>query len=447
MKKGRHGVFRSAVRRTAVLTALWAVLPALLSAEPLPLKRAVELALAHSTTSAIAGADEQHARDAYRELHANYIPQWTLGSGLGKSWGFPLSLEGSAPSIISLNGSSALYNPSLREALHAAKAESQAATAQSKDSRNQVIQDTVLSYAELNKWEQRVNRLREEQDAANKFEEAVAERTKEGVDSPLDRKKAQLAAARVRLRVAEAEGAADVLREHLAKLTGLPANSIETIADSIPQFPVVKQDEDFSSKVNLAPSVESAVEHARGQYLRAQAEHKAQWPTVDFATQYARLAKYNNYDLYFKTFQADNASLGVVIRFPFLNFAQRARAREADSDALKAQKQAEAAKNQVSEETLRLQRTVRQMQAAQEVAQLEYEIAQTDADAVRTKIDAGTANLHDLDAARTQVSEHFIILQDTTFELERARVGLLRATGELEGWALGGDNGSGGRNP
>ena len=41
--------------------------------------------------------------------------------------------------------------------------------------------------------------------------------------------------------------------------------------------------------------MESAVEHARAQYLRARAEHKAFWPTADFATQYARLARYNNY--------------------------------------------------------------------------------------------------------------------------------------------------------
>ena len=64
------------------------------------------------------------------------------------------------------------------------------------------------------------------------------------------------------------------------------------------------------------------------------------------------------------------------IRFPLFNASQRARAQAADADALKATKQAEAARNQVSEETLRLQRSVTQMQAARDVAQLEYEIAQ-----------------------------------------------------------------------
>ena len=449
MKKRRAGLSRFVWRIAVTATGSVAVslLPALLSAEPLPLKRAVELALAHSTTSSIAAADQTHANEAVKELRDNYIPQFTLGSGLGKSWGFPLSLEGAAPSIINLNATSALYNAPLEDAIRAARHEVQAASAQSKDKRNEVIQDTVVSYAELNKWEERITHLRSEQEAANRFEEAVAERVKEGVDSTLERTKAQLEAARVRLRLMEAEGSADVLREHLAKLMGVAATGIQTSNESIPSFPAAKPEIDGALSVNANPSVISAVEHARAQYLRAQAEHKMFRPTVDFATQYARLARYNNYDLYFKTYQPDNATLGVVMRFPFINYSQRAKAREADAEALKASKQAEAAKNKVSEETLRLQRTVRQMEAAQEVARLEYEVSLAELDAVTTRMDVGKATLHDLSASRAQMNERFITLQDTTFELERARVGLLRATGELEGWVLGSTPAPGGQNP
>jgi hypothetical protein len=35
------------------------------------------------------------------------------------------------------------------------------------------------------------------------------------------------------------------------------------------------------------------------------------------------------------------------------------------------------------------------------------------------------------------VSERYIVLQDVTFELQRAQLGLLRSTGDLEKWALG----------
>ena len=58
------------------------------------------------------------------------------------------------------------------------------------------------------------------------MEAAVANRVKEGIDSEIDDSKARLSVARVRLRLAEASGAADVLREHLSRLTGLPAASI-----------------------------------------------------------------------------------------------------------------------------------------------------------------------------------------------------------------------------
>jgi outer membrane protein TolC len=128
----------------------------------------------------------------------------------------------------------------------------------------------------------------------------------------------------------------------------------------------------------------------------------------------------------------------VSIRFPLFNASQRSRAQMADADALKASKQAQAARDKVSEETLRLQRSVSQLQAARDVAQLEYDIAEKSLTAVKTRMDAGTANLHDLDDARTQVSERFITLQDITFDLQRGELGLLRSTGDLEKWALGG---------
>src|SRR5215470_1061730 len=409
-------------------------------AERLPLKRAVELALTHSTVSGIASADTQHAYSAYRESRNNYIPQLVLGSGLGKSWGFPLTLEGSAPSIFNVNAQSALFNPALRQFLHAAKTEWQASTIENKDQRALVIQDVVLSYAELNKWEQRVAKLHEDQVSVSQLERALAERVKEGVDSPVEQTKARLAAARVKLRVAEAEGSADVLRAHLAKLTGLQATEIQTVIDSVPAFPAVAQEEDFVGRAEKnSPVVLAAEERARAQYLRAKGEHRTLWPSVDFAAQYARLARYNNYDQFFTTFEPNNATVGVSMRFPILSSVQRARAQAADAEAVKARRQAEATKNQVSEETLKLQRAVRQLEAAQEVAQLEYDIAQSNLDSVQTRIDSGNATIKDLGDARAQASERYITVQDTTFELQRARVGLLRSTGELEKWISGGN--------
>lgn len=185
------------------------------------------------------------------------------------------------------------------------------------------------------------------------------------------------------------------------------------------------------------PAIQAAEERARAQYLRARGEHRALLPSVDFAAQYARLAQYNNYDQFFATFEANNATIGVVIRFPVFSSVQRAHAQAADAEAVKSKRQAEAAKNQVSEETLKQQRAVPQMEAAQEVAQLEYEVAQSNLESVQTRMDAGTATLKDVADSRGQVTERYITLQDTTFELQRAHIGCCARPGNSKNGLTG----------
>jgi outer membrane protein len=419
-------------------------------AEPVSLKRVVQLALAHGTSVSIAQADQQRAFASYHELRNNYIPQLIAGAGLGWSDGFPLSLEGAAPSLFNVNAQSALINPALKDFIQAARSDYSVSALRTKDQRQQIIQDAVISYAELEKWEERLTHLRELEAAAAKMQSAVAQRVKEGVDSEIEGAKARLSVARVRLRLTEASGSADVIREHLSGLTGLAAASIETDPSSLPTLPQVKMDdlkqddpkrdeETREKALEANPTLQAAVEHARAQYYRAKAEHRSLFPSIDFAAQYANLASFNNYDRFYRSFQPNNATIGVAIHFPFLNLAQHARVQEAQSEAFKAKKQAEAARNQVSEETLRVQRSVAQMQAAHDVAELEYQIAEKNLDALPTRMDAGTATLHDLDDARSQASERFISLQDISLELERSQLGLLRVTGELENWALSGN--------
>jgi outer membrane protein TolC len=423
---------------TAVLVLLGLLLlPTAGMAEPVPLRRMVDLALKHATATAIADADEDRAAAAYRELRNTLIPQFNVGASLGWSYGFPLSLEGAAPSLFNLTGQSPLWHFDLHDFLGAARAENASASLRKKDQREQVIQDAVLNYVELHKWEQRLARLKEAELDAQKYQNEVNDRIREGVDSELEGTKARLSSARVHLRVTEAEGAADVVREHLAKLTGLAASDIQT-EDDLPALPEVST-ENKDTSLDSNPAIQASVEHARAQYLIAKGDHKSWMPSIDFGMQYAVLSELNNYQNYFQpgSFKRNNATIGGVIRFPFFNAPQKARAQAADADALKAKKQAEAARNQVSEQILRLQRSVTQMQAARDVAELEYEIAQKNMAAVRTKMENSTANLHDLEDATTAASEKFISLQDVTFELQRSQVQLMRATGELEGWALG----------
>ena len=192
--------------------------------------------------------------------------------------------------------------------------------------------------------------------------------------------------------------------------------------------------------MQVSPAVLAADTRAIAQAFRARGEHRALWPTADFAGQYALLSTtLANYQQFFTagSFQRHNGTFGLVLRFPFLNESQRARARAADAEALRAKKDAQAARNQVSEGTLKLQRAVEQLSAAEEVAYLEYQVSQSNLQAVQVRADAGTASLHDVEDARSQANQRYDALQDANFELQRGRLALLRATGDLEAWVGG----------
>jgi len=430
-------VFRRSWSFVVFLAVFSLSFPCKLAAEPVPLKRVVELALSHSTMAVEAEAAQQRAFAAYHETRNQYLPTLVVGSGLGATWGYPLSLEGSAPSIVNTTAQSAVLNAALRDFVREARTEWRATAEQSKDQRDQVMQDAVVSYAELSKWEALISHLSEDYARALDMEKKINQRVQEGVDSPLARNQARLNAARVYLHISQAQGAIDVLRNRLSQMTGLPAASIETIPDSMPALPEVKQEDDLAARaLQVSPAIQLASLHSTAVGFHARGEHRSMWPTLDFAAQYALLATFNNYQTFFQphSFQTNNASVGVVIRFPFFSPAQRARAQAADAELLHAQKAAESTRNQVSEQTLKLQRAVAQLAAAQDVASLEYEIAQSSLEAVQVRADAGTATLHEEDDARTQATERYNALADANFELERARILLLRATGDLGTW-------------
>src|SRR5438445_10930580 len=100
-------------------------------------------------------------------------------------------------------------------------------------------------------------------------------------------------------------------------MTGLPAASIETVAESMPALPELKQEEDLASEAaQSSPAVQAVEMRAAAQNLKARAAHRAMLPSIDFAAQYAELSKYNNYFEVHKRFARNHATVVLAIRYP-----------------------------------------------------------------------------------------------------------------------------------
>jgi outer membrane protein TolC len=413
-------------------------------AEPVPFQKVIELALRRSGTMAIANADRQKAYETYAEAKSMYTPQITLGSGLGYSYGVPLSIEGSAPSIFNVTSQQFLFNMAQRDYVRASHNDWASSKFDIADKRDQVVLDAASAYIELDSLMKRINALQEEQQSADKAEFISKSRLQEGVDSPLDLKRVQLAGARVRLRMAQAMGAVDVLRGRIAFLTGLKAESIEPISDSIPKPPEVTQEQDLAGNAtSSSPVVRFAEERVKSAEFRARAEARQWYPSIDLASQYALLSNFNNYADFYRKFSRNNYSIGLAIRFPFLNLPQRHKVEEAQADLIKVRKEADAAKAQVGENTLKLQRSLRQLAAANEVARLEYEVAQAGIDTAQVKVQNGEASSRDAEQARVDAGDRFVSYLESTMELTKAQLQLMRSTGTIQQWALGKDAATG----
>ncbi len=422
-------------------------------AQPITFEQAIQLALTHSPTLVIATNDQVKAYESYLETRNGYLPTLYFGSGLAKTWGFPLSIEGSAPSIFNVNYQSYLINFAQRDYIRSAKSSWSAANRSREDLRRDVILDVASTYLELDKITNQISSADTQRTQANKLVTIVNQRVQAGLATQLDFTRARLVAARLTMKMANLTGAADVLRDKLAQATGLPARSIETVAESVPKFPETNVEEDLSTKaVSNSGAIAIAQDRAKAASFLARGEHKSFLPEIDLVATYGLFSKYNNYDLYFNHFQSNNAAVGVNIRVPFLNYVARAHAAQADAEALNAKKQVEITRNQVSAETLKLQHQVNQLQAAQEVAQLEYELADGQARAVRVRTETAggtgsaatpapqgvslTASPGDLVNAELEAQEKYSSYLDSSFEYDKARLQLLRQTGELESWAI-----------
>jgi adhesin transport system outer membrane protein len=409
-----------------------------LRAEPVEFRQAIELALKNSGVMLAASADRARAAQRYHAERDAYFPTVIFGSGLGYSFGQPVAIAGQAPSIFNITHTQTLLNFATHDSIRAAHSDSIAADIHYVDQTGQVILDTSLLYIELDNSQQRLAVARQQKQAVDRALYIAQQRQQEGVSSLLDTKHAELDAARVDLGIIELETSVDVLRDRLGRAIGRSPSTLATVSASIPTAPPLPSEDDLSSAaLASSASVRVADEHVRAAKLRARAEHRLKYPSIDFAGQFAELSTFNNYEQYYKSFSRNNYSFGLNVRIPVFNLGQNALAAAADAEAMHAEADAQILRDKVAADAVRAQHTIRQLQASIKVAHLEYEVAQANIDAVQLQIQTGKANAHDQELAHAEVANKQAALLKSQFEYLRAQIQLLRQTGELNNWALG----------
>lgn len=407
------------------------------------LATAVDLALRNSNAVKIASADVQRAEAALSETKDVYIPSFLLGSSIGYSYGFPVG----QPSIYTVQSQSLLYTFSQRDYIRSARSGLHSAQLALNDARQQVMLDSALDYIQMDSDRREIAVLEEENTAAGRLAQIEQQRLDAGLESRTDLLKTKLIAAQVRLKQLHLEDDLEIVRNHLAHLTGMPASTIITESPSLPPAPDLNIEDsstDVHAKLSALDSnqgVQAAYANAKSRMYQAFGDARQIFrPQFGFGAQYSRFAKFNNYQEYYQRFQHNNFEIGAQITLPLYDVSRKAKERESRANAAHAFAEADQVRDQASENILLLRKSLRELAAQKDVAQIQSELAHDQLQAVVTQLQSAAVpgssptSPKEEQQARIEERRRAADLIEAEFELTKTQLGLLRAAGEIETW-------------
>ena len=422
------------IRIRAALPFALLCLTALPAAAQLSFTTAVDLALRNSPRVKAAEADVAKAIAQLDQLHDAYIPAISGGSGLGYSYGFPIG----TPSVFNFTAQSLVFNYSQKNYVRAGRDGMDAANLTLMDVRQQVAEDAAVTYIALDHDLQRQTAINAQSGFAKKLSQIVQDRIDAGQDAPQDLLRARRTATQLRLAALQLDEDIDIRRDHLARLTGLAAAGLTTLSQSIPAAPPLAVNLDAQN----TPGIQAAYAAARAKRQLAFGDARRFWrPEIYFAAQYNYLAPFNNYQDYYKQYNANSLGIGVQITVPLLDAGRRDKAKESAAEATRAYYEANTFRDAALEARLKLSRTTQELSARLELSSIDRALAQAQLDALLIQLNASSSSPgavqltpKDEQNARIEERQRFLDLLDADFLLRQTQINLLRQTGQLEGW-------------
>ncbi len=399
----------------------------------LTLKRAIELALQNSKDIQVARLQATLADRSARVAKSQFLPNLYAGSGAGYTYGIPETPGGRAPALFSTTYEEQVFNEPLRGQAREQQEQARSQRILLEDTRNSVIARTAAAYLELEMIRHSLDLLRKEQASADKILEVTQEREKENFELPVEVTRSQLTKARVVQRILQLEGRQDELEVFLRSQTGLPQDTpIDVTAEDLPG----EAEQEGANLVAMAMQSNTSLladqAEVRAKEFRLIGEKRGYYPTLQLVSVYSLLAKFNNYDEFFKTFQRNNFNAGVQVQVPIFSAQTKANIALAEVNLHIAQANLADKKREVSAAVRQKTRHLRERDAAKEVARLELQLAQQDVAVLQSLLDEGKANLRDVERARLTENEKWMLYLDANFQRQQAQLDLLQTAGQLD---------------
>lgn len=403
------------------------------------LSSAVDLALRNDPRVSMAKADVAKARAHLAAARDVYVPNLVADGGYGQGFGVPTGL----PVIFSMSSQSLVYNFSQRDNVRAASAALEAANLALQETSEQVSEDVVVTYLNLENAQRRQTAIAQEYGFAASLATIVQERLDAGQDTRIESLRARRNATQIQLEQLQTDDEASGLSDHLARLTGLPGTHLDAVSSSIPALPPIRPlaaGEPTSFGIKSAFAIAKSKQEAAFGVSRYRLR-----PEISLNLNYSRIdTGQNGYTRYYPNFtgQSENAeSVYLQIQIPLFDRKHQDDVHAAAAEASHAKFEAQNQQNQFLDGRHKLLHSAAELSARSELAQIDLDLAQEQLNAVLAQLNAKSASddrpqltPKDEQNARLQQSARTIDLLNAQFQFSQTEINLMRQTGQLDDW-------------
>lgn len=398
------------------------------------LRQVVELAMRQNPDVVLARLDEEKARQGVRVAKGPFTPKLTVGSGLAYTNGFPMSIEGSAPSIVQAAATMNIFNRRNTLLIAQAKEDARGAGYASASKRDDAAYRTAALYLDSERAARLAELARKEIDSRQTVLDTIHAQVAEGRALPLAEKQAALTVAQAKQAVLALEDDRDAAETSLAVALGFPAEDrIRPVSEErpAPEMPATDA-EAMQAALESNKELRLLQSQIASKQIEMRAEKASKWPRADLVAQYGLFAKFNNYGQYFNSFQRNNGEIGASFQLPVLaGGAISAEVAQSEIDLSHIKLEMTNARNRIAAELQQALRETGKVQSAAEVARLDLEVAREQVAVDLAQMQEGRLSMRAMEEARIAENAKWIALYDAQYVLEKARWNVLRLTGQL----------------
>ena len=400
----------------------------------LSLQEAVQLSLTRSPDVLIAEAQAIQSNESLRESQSFNRPQLTVGTGLAYNNGFPLSIEGSAPSIFRAVGSQSILSSKNANLIREAKESAKAGKLGTELTRNEVAAKTAQAYYQLYQARKIQSLASQKVETTLRQLELIRISLDAGKVRPIESAMATTAVESARQQLLIAQEDATIAEAQLQILTGLSsATSIRTTEPNLDNLLYESpMDEIYAQALKATPEIMQAEAQVKAKEFHIEAEKGERRPQINGIGEYALFSRSNNYEDYFQRFERNNYLFGLSIQVPLFD-GSRTSARIARS-----KQEASAEKYKLQQMKSDLKMNIQRGLSALRIARGAVALAQNDLNTTKEMVQVNTLllengkiSLREMEDSRLQVQQKELAVIQADQILFQRKLELLRITGSL----------------